>query len=459
MLFSTQAFLILFLPLVLIAFYCCVQIRILRQLVLISASLIFYGIWNWYFVPFLVLLTFINWIIACQYGKNLQKAWLTGGVILNLAMLGFFKYTNFFAENIDDLFGIHHTTWNIIMPLGISFFVFQKISYLIDLRRGDKHIYNLIDFFEFVTFFPQLISGPIVRHNEIIPQFGKNPINPQLWENISKGLCLILIGLVKKAGIAESIAMTCNPLFDQAASGHALNMTEGWVAAITYSLQIFFDFSGYSDMAIGTALLFGLQLPYNFNAPYQSHNLQEFWRRWHMTLSCFLRDYLYIPLGGNRCGPIRQSSNLITTMLLAGLWHGAGWSFVAWGGMHGIGLAINHAWKKIAPFSFPRHISWVITLLFLSFSWVLFRAENFSTASNIWQSMIGMNGFGTYKIRHNIVFYLAILLVLFCPSSQNLVNNYLRPSKWIAIVGGIVAAFFILLIGGRIPDAFIYFRF
>lgn len=459
MLFSTQSFLILFLPLVLIAFYSCVQIRILRQLVLIAASLIFYGMWNWQFVPLLILLSLVNWLIACQYGKNLHKAWLTAGVILNLAMLGFFKYANFFAANVDDLFGMHHTPWNIMMPLGISFFVFQKISYLVDLRRGDKHIYSLVDFFEFVTFFPQLISGPIVRHNEIIPQFEKNPVNAQLWENISKGLCLILIGLFKKVAIAESIAMTCNPLFEQATSGQMLNMTEGWVAAISYSLQLFFDFSGYSDMAIGTALLFGLQLPYNFNAPYQSHNLQEFWRRWHMTLSRFLRDYLYIPLGGNRCGSIRQSSNLIITMLLAGLWHGAGWSFVIWGGMHGVGLAINHTWKKFALFSIPKPIAWIMTLLFLLFSWVLFRAENFSTATHIWQSMMGMNGFGSYHIRHNIVFFFAILLVLFCPSSQNLVNNYLRPSKWIAIVGGFAAAYFILLIGGRIPDAFIYFRF
>ncbi|MDI2091368.1 MBOAT family O-acyltransferase [Commensalibacter oyaizuii] len=459
MLFSTQEYLLLFLPLVLIAFYSCVHVRILRQLVLIGASLLFYGLWNWHFVPFLILLTFVNWFIACQYSKHLQKHWLTFGIILNLLTLGFFKYTNFFAGTVEDILGIQQTHWAIVMPLGISFFVFQKISYLVDLKRGAKSIYNIIDFFEFVTFFPQLISGPIVRHNEIIPQFQTDPVNPQLWENISKGLCLMSIGLIKKAGIADSLGMTCNPLFNQALQGQTLNMAQGWAAAISYSLQIFFDFSGYSDMAIGAALLFGLKLPFNFNAPYQSHNLQEFWRRWHMTLSRFLRDYLYIPLGGNRCGPIRQSSNLIITMLLAGLWHGAGWTFVVWGGLHGLGLSINHIWNRTIPFTLPRPVAWCITLIFLIFSWVLFRAENFSTATEIWQSMLGFNGIGNYKIRHNIVFYTAILLVLFCPSSQNLIYTYLRPSKWIAILGGIAAAFFILLIGGRIPDAFIYFRF
>lgn len=458
MLFSTQPFLLVFLPIVLLLFYSCAKIRPLRQLVLIGASFVFYGIWNWRFVPFLFLLTLLNWLLAYQFGRTKQKLWLVIGIIINLAMLGFFKYANFFAENIEALWGRQHVAWQIVLPLGISFFVFQKISYLVDLSRGAKNIYNVLDFFEFVTFFPQLISGPLVRHNEIIPQFENNPKSAYFWENISKGLCFIVIGLVKKAGIAESLGMICNPLFDQVSNGQMLNWGQAWVAAISYSLQIFFDFSGYSDMAIGIALLFGLRLPFNFNAPYQSHNLQEFWRRWHMTLSRFFRDYLYIPLGGNRCSSTREATNLMLTMLLAGLWHGAGWTFIAWGGLHGSGLVVNHFWKR-TNLKLPSFLGWFLTLLFLIFTWVIFRASDFNSAVHIWQSMIGLYGTGSVTFKHSFEFWVGILLVLLCPASQILINRYLRPSVWIAVIGGVIAVFFLLLVGGRIPDAFIYFRF
>ncbi|CAK7193098.1 Peptidoglycan O-acetyltransferase [Commensalibacter sp. Nvir] len=459
MLFSSQSFLLLFLPVVLCIFYSLASVRIWRQLTLITASLVFYSSWNWKFVPILIILTLFNWLIVCQYGRTYRKIWLTFGITFNIAVLLFFKYTNFFAANIEQLFGIPHTTWQILLPLGISFFIFQKISYLIDLKRGATQVYKLIDFAEFVTFFPQLIAGPIVRHNEIIPQFEINPKNPFLWENIGKGLCFILIGLFKKVGIADSLAMTSNPLFDKALQGHALSCMESWIAAIAYSLQIFFDFSGYSDMAIGLALLFGLSLPFNFNAPYQAKSLQEFWHRWHMTLSRFLRDYLYIPMGGNRCEFIRQNSHLLATMLIAGLWHGANWTFVAWGGLHGLGLCLNHIKKNYFSFKMPRSISWLLTLLFLIFSWVLFRSENFSTAYQIWQSMLGFHVQGTYEIKHNLIFFTAIVIALTSPSSQTLIHTYVKPSKYIALPLGLIAAYFILLIGGRIPDAFIYFRF
>ena len=284
--------------------------------------------------------------------------------------------------------------WNLILPLGISFFVFQKISYLIDLRRGDRHIYGFLDFCMFVTFFPQLIAGPIVRHNEIIHQFRLDPRRPAMWENLSRGFVLFVIGVAKKVALADTLAMVADPLFGKAV-GASLSAAEAWIATAAYTLQIYFDFSGYSDMAIGLALMFGLRLPLNFNAPYRAVSIRDFWRRWHMTLSRFLRDYLYIPLGGNRCGPLRQAANVIATMLLGGLWHGANWTFVAWGGLHGAALAVNHVWQG-RGFRLPRIVAWALTLLFVMACWVLFRSADFATAGDVLASMVGMARSGPY---------------------------------------------------------------
>ena len=223
------------------------------------------------------------------------------GIVLNLTVLGVCKYTNFFASNLSALLGVHFDPFSIILPLGVSFFTFQKISYLVDLYRGDKHMYGLLEFFAFVTFFPQLIAGPIVRHNEIMPQWRRDPHGPELWENMSRGLVLFTIGFAKKAGLADTAALVCDPLYAKAMLG-PLNAGEAWAAAVSFALQVYFDFSGYSDMAIGLGLMFGLRIPFNFDAPFQAASLREFWRRWHMTLSRFLRDYVYIPLGGNRGG-------------------------------------------------------------------------------------------------------------------------------------------------------------
>ena len=263
-------------------------------------------------------------------------------------MLGLFKYADFFRGTAYGALGETFQPWSLILPLGISFFVFQKISYLIDLRRGDRHIYGFLDFCMFVTFFPQLIAGPIVRHNEIIHQFRLDPRRPAMWENLSRGFVLFVIGVAKKVALADTLAMVADPLFGKAVAA-SLSATEAWVATGAYTLQIYFDFSGYSDMAIGLALMFGLRLPMNFNSPYRAVSIRDFWRRWHITLSRFLRDYLYIPLGGNRCGALRQASNVIVTMLLGGLWHGANWTFVVWGGLHGTALAVNHVWQGSGP--------------------------------------------------------------------------------------------------------------
>jgi D-alanyl-lipoteichoic acid acyltransferase DltB (MBOAT superfamily) len=360
-LFNSQIFILVFLPIVLIMYYRLAESRWWRQIILITASLAFYSYWNVAFLPLLVGLTLANWVIVQLYGASQRRRLLWFGIALNLGVLGAFKYTNFFAAQVQALFGNAHLSWDIILPLGISFFVFQKISYLMDLARGERRIYDAKDIFAFVTFFPQLIAGPIVRHNEIIDQFGLSPRRPEMWQNLSRGGVLFLIGLVKKVGVADTVAGICDPLFAKAADG-TLNIAEAWAAAGAFTLQIYYDFSGYSDMAIGLALMFGFRLPYNFNAPYRAASIQDFWRRWHMTLSRFLRDYLYIPLGGSRRGEFWRIVNVLVTMLLGGLWHGAAWTFVAWGGLHGAALAVNGLWAR-GGWRLPGPLGWAATTL------------------------------------------------------------------------------------------------
>ncbi len=457
MLFNSQAFILLFLPAVLAAYYASGAVRPARQLVLITASIIFYAAWNWHYVPLLVGLTFVNWLISHAVGRW-GRAWLTAGIALNLGVLGLFKYANFVAANVDWLLGRTHHPWAIALPLGISFFVFQKIAYLVDLRRGDRRVYGLLDFFEFVTFFPQLIAGPIVRHHEIIPQFAGRVPAPDTMENLSRGLVLFAIGLTKKAGIADTIAANPDALFALAAAGHPIGAAGAWTAAICYALQIYFDFSGYSDMAIGLALMFGLRLPFNFDAPYRAMSLRDFWRRWHITLSRFLRDYLYIPLGGNRAGEPRMVANLAATMLLGGLWHGAAWTFVAWGGLHGVGLAFNHLWAR-TRIALPRPLGWALTLLFVLCTWVLFRAPDFATAWRVLGAMAGEQGRGHVHVENAAVVAIGIVVALVGPTSQQAALARMPPRPAFAVLAGTAMALLLLLIGGRIPDAFIYFQF
>ena len=458
MLFNSQLFVLVFLPPVLAAYYACGAVRPLRQLVLIVASFAFYSAWNWHFVPLLFGLTLLNWLVAHAYGRSGRRVLLSLGVALNLVVLGIFKYANFLAANVDALFGRTHQAWPIVLPLGISFFVFQKISYLVDLKRGDQRQYGLLDFFEFVTFFPQLIAGPLVRHNEIIPQFARPVPAPDTAENISRGAVLFVVGLAKKAALADSISVNPDALYALAASGQAVGAAGGWVAAVCYTLQIYFDFSGYSDMAIGLALMFGLRLPFNFDAPYRALSVRDFWRRWHLTLSRFLRDYVYIPLGGNRCTEPRMIGNLVATMLIGGLWHGAAWTFVAWGGWHGAGLASNHLWARTGA-RVPRAAAWSLTLLFVMCGWVLFRAPDFGTAWRVLGAMAGAQGWGHVHVRNAVVVVIAAVVAVAGPTSQEFALRRLPARRWVAIPAGAAFAFLLLLVGGRVPNEFIYFQF
>lgn len=457
MLFNSQAFILIFLPVVLGLYYALANHRMARQVLIVAASMGFYGWWDMRFVPLLAGLTIANWLVALWFGRTGARWIPILGVIGNLAVLGLFKYADFLRGTIFDLTSQPWQPWSLILPLGISFFVFQKISYLIDLRRGDKHIYGFLDFCMFVGFFPQLIAGPLVRHNEIIHQFQANPRGPAMWENLARGFTLFVIGVTKKVAIADTLAMAIDPLFTKAT---ALSAAEAWTAAGGYTLQIYFDFSGYSDMALGLALMFGLRLPVNFDAPYRAVSIRDFWRRWHMTLSRFLRDYLYIPLGGSHCGPARQAANVVVTMLLGGLWHGAAWTFVVWGGLHGAALALAHLWEKTG-LRLPAAVGWLLTLLFVMACWVLFRAPDFATAGDILGAMAGRNGVGSAVVSREA--WAAMLIggavALIGPTSQRAALDLLRPSPWLAVPIGLGLTYLVITIGGRLPNVFIYFQF
>lgn len=398
MLFSSWIFIALFLPVTWAAYY-FLQRRTDRETALtwlIVASLFFYG----WFRPDYVLIILVSMLANFAFGSMLQKKKMRKvnknrllgiGIAANLGALGYYKYAGFFVETVNALSNGSLSVPHIMLPLAISFFTFQQIAYLIDARRGETEEFDFRHYVLFVTFFPQLIAGPIVHHKEMMPQFMKRGLATVDWGMVARGLTIFIIGLFKKVGIADHMGDIADPVFEMAKNGAALTFFEAWLGAVSYSLQIYFDFSGYSDMAIGIAAMFGIRLPLNFFAPYKAVNIVDFWRRWHITLSRFLRDYLYIPLGGNRKGSFRRYANLIITMLLGGLWHGANWTFVIWGGLHGAYLAVNHSWQKTGIL-LPRALAQGITLVAVIAAWVFFRADNAHTALHMLKCMANENG-------------------------------------------------------------------
>jgi D-alanyl-lipoteichoic acid acyltransferase DltB (MBOAT superfamily) len=459
MLFSSQVFVILFLPLALAAYYLAAGHGRPRMWLLIGASFVFYGYWDVRLVPLLAGSICVNWLFARAFGGGKGRFLVAAGVGLNLAVLGLFKYADFFSDSLGAMLGWHHQPWSIVLPLGISFFTFQQISYLVDLRRGQAPLYSFTEFALFISFFPQLIAGPIVRHNEIIHQYALDPRRDGLDERLSRGLVLFVIGFAKKALIADGLARVADPLYAAAGMGESLGLAEAWAAASAFGLQIYFDFSGYSDMAIGLGLLFGFTLPLNFNAPYRADSIRDFWRRWHMTLSRFLRDYLYIPLGGSRHGRARMVAALLLTMLLGGLWHGAAWTFVAWGGIHGAALVVQHAWSARGH-RLPRAAAWLLTTLVVFFAWVMFRAEGFAAAADIWWAMVGARGLSaTVGVTDAWLIAIAIPIALLLPTSQRIAFDLLRPRRLGAVGVGLAFVYLTMLVGGGENAEFIYFQF
>lgn len=407
MLFNSYQFIFGFLPAVCVLYFVAARYWDRRAgiALLVGASLFFYGWWNANFLWVLLLSIGCNALFAVTLirSKSRRRLWvLVAGLGFNLLLLGYFKYASFFAQNVSAVLDLDWKVEPQALPLGISFFTFQKIAFLVDAYVGGVASFNIIDYCLFVTFFPQLIAGPIVRHNEIIPQFSTLPTTPR-GSDFAIGSSIFAIGLFKKVCLADLSAAWANPTFGAAASGAPVAFADAWMAAFAYSFQLYFDFSGYTDMAIGLARLFGIVLPLNFFSPYKAVNIIDFWRRWHITLSRFLRDFLYIPLGGNRRGLPRRYVNLMVTMLLGGLWHGASWTFVLWGALHGLMLVVNHGWhylKRRAGLpartnsSAVRVVACAFTFILVTSAWVLFRASSPAAAGSMLSSMYGIGGYG-----------------------------------------------------------------
>jgi len=402
MLFNSAEFLFVFLPLVMLAFHLSQRYLSVSAAVkvLVLASLTFYGWWQPIYLLLLLVSVLGNFYLAKAVAHYRSQLLCGLAVALNLASIVYYKYANFVVENLAAVSGQPWQIEQILLPLAISFFTFQQIAYVVDVYKGNPAEKNLANYLLFVTFFPQLIAGPIVHHGAMMPQFADPHRLGVKAANVAVGGSIFAIGLFKKTVLADNVALYANPVFNAVDAGQLTpDFLQAWGGALAYTTQLYFDFSGYSDMAIGLALLFGIALPLNFNSPYKALSITDFWRRWHITLSHFLRDYLYIALGGNRRGVWRRYGNLFLTMLLGGLWHGAGWNFLIWGALHGSYLMVNHGFSAIKPmfrWSVPRSLavllSWALTFIAVVVGWVFFRATSLDGALMMLAGMVGLHG-------------------------------------------------------------------
>ena len=390
MLFNSYEFIFLFLPITLIIYFLLNKFNknMLTKAWLVIASLYFYSYFNKSYLILILVSILVNYFIGTELNMKTnnvirRKVLLMFGILFNLGALGYFKYYDFFIENINYIFKTNFNLLHIILPLGISFFTFQQLSYVIDNYHRKSLNYDFLSYCLFVTFFPQLIAGPIVLPAEMLPQFENEENKKVNWENMNRGLYMFSIGLAKKVIIADTIAHFANAGFDMMKS---LNFAEAWLTSVSYTLQLYFDFSGYCDMAMGIGMMFNIVLPINFNSPYKSTNIQEFWRKWHITLGRFMTNYLYIPLGGNRKGEFKTLRNLFIVFLASGIWHGAGWNFVIWGMLHGICILIHRIWKNTGR-RLPKLIGWLITINLVNIFWVFFRARDLQSAEKVLKGM------------------------------------------------------------------------
>lgn len=483
MVFSSPEFLFLFLPIVLLLFTGAqLYWPWATKPMLVLASLVFYGWFEWAFVPLILGSCLFNYCTgrmlakaSCGCHGARAKGLLVIGILFNILLLAWFKYAGFLANAINMA-----TDWgipvpNLILPIAISFFTFQQIAYLVDAYQGKTKQEGFVNYSLFVVFFPQLIAGPIVHHSQMGPQYKHLPSAGLATSvQVSSGLALLTLGLFKKVVIADTIASWIYPAF---ARVDDLSLIDAWTAAFGYALQIYFDFSGYCEMAMGLALLFGIRLPVNFNSPYQASNVSEFWRRWHITLGQFLKEYLYIPLGGSRSGVLRMCLALMITMLLGGLWHGAGWQFVLWGALHGLFLVTYQAWKRTG-LALPKPMAIAVTLLAIIVAWVPFRAQSIDETLLVWSAMFSPSLYEHLPIVAAILSDLTgdtytgvktvfagwelavfVFLMVFC-ASQPSVHQYLKGFKpRLKPLFGISAAACVALAMMGQPSSFIYFAF
>nr|WP_269448403.1 MBOAT family O-acyltransferase [Anaerosporomusa subterranea] len=431
--------------------------------ILLLASLVFYSYWNPPYILLIVASIIFNFTLVNQFDRYPAKAktllWI--GMLVNLAPITYFKYYNFFIHNINDAFHTSFIKPELFLPLGISFFTFQQISYLLDYYRGITTKPRFLYYALVVCFFPHLIAGPILIYRDIIPQLKDLRTYGISWRNICIGLGLISLGLFKKVVIADSISPWVGEVFN---NNEPLKFWDAWIGALSYTYQIYFDFSGYSDMAIGLGKLFNVSLPVNFNSPYKSTSIIDFWRRWHITLSRFLREYVYIALGGNRGTELRRYVNVFTTMLLGGLWHGAGWNFIVWGGAHGLIICINHLWRKVNQrLGIPifKPLAWLMTFTSVIFCWVMFRAQSFTQGWEFIKVMTGLQTaeLGVLPLKRLACIAFLTIACLTLPENWEWTNfNNKKETKVKLAICFVLIIISVLFISEN-PSEFLYFQF
>jgi len=492
-LFNSYEFIFAFLPITFFIYFYLNYKRLTEASkgFLVFSSLFFYSWWNIAYLPIILSSMLFNYVVGNSlskytgedYHKFSRKSILTFGIFANVLLLGYFKYMDFFIENINMATGSNFDLLHLALPLAISFFTFQQISYLADSYRQETKEYDSLNYALFVTFFPQLIAGPIVHHAEMMPQFANIRSKVINYRNISLGLFIFSIGLFKKVVIADTFAVWATQGFDVAKK---LNLIEAWATSLSYTFQLYFDFSGYTDMAIGAALLFNIKLPINFNSPYKATSIQDFWRRWHITLSRFLRNYVYIPLGGNRKGNFRTYNNLMATFIIGGIWHGAGWTFVFWGFLHGIALVIQRVWNQL-DFKINTVLAWFITFNFINIAWVFFRAKEWDDAVKVLCGMFSLENIVLPEyLSHKLVFLnqygvefgmtmenikgsigtlfwliIGFFLILLFKNSNGILNKYQYSYKkiWFSSIVGFLLFLSVKIMLTVTDSEFLYFNF
>lgn len=481
MIFSSYEFIFLFLPIVFSIYFYINKIKHVKLATsfLALSSLFFYSWWNIIYLPLILSSVAINYVLSCLIIslKKRRKFILITGISFNLLLLGYFKYSDFFLQNINLIFSNEFSLLHLTLPLAISFFTFQQIAFLIDTYKGFVLKHNFLNYLVFVTFFPQLIAGPIVHHKEMMPQFSSFENRFINFKNIYLGIFIFSIGFFKKTVLADTFSVWAINGFDVM---EQLTFIEAWVTSLSYTFQLYFDFSGYTDMATGAALLFNIKLPLNFNSPYKSTNIRDFWQRWHITLSRFLRDYVYIPMGGNRYGSFKMYSNLFVTFLIGGFWHGAGWTFILWGSVHALAIIVQRIWSNTG-IALNRILAWFITFNFINLSWVFFRAEQWEDAEKVLNGMFGLSGFQLPNLFQNFSFFqnkniqfgevfknfnndseisfwiiVAFAICLFFKNSTQILRSH-KPNKRINFF--IIFLFLISLLNLHNKADFIYFNF
>jgi alginate O-acetyltransferase complex protein AlgI len=460
MLFNDYPFLLVFLPAAILIYRLVDPYPQLRILTLVMLSFAFYAYGNPPFILLLVLSILINWLAALAYARTKMAAIITAAIVADLAVLGVFKYSNFLAYNLGLVLGRSLPHFDIVLPLGISFFTFHHIMYLVDLRRGKAPLYPLPRYALYISFFPQAIAGPLVRWSEVMEQFGRKVYSPGWQREFYVGLAFIATGLFEKIFLGDRLAGIIDPVYAQAAGGPVTN-GDAWLA-LSFNIQILYDFAGYSDIAIGLGLLFGIRLPFNFNAPFRSTDIQDFWQRWHITLMKFLREYLFFPLVDKRMVPrrwlpVQYFGAMILTMALCGLWHGASWTFVLWGTLHGIALVICALWRRYCP-RLPSLLGWALTVIFALLTGVIFRAGSLGAAFNIYQGLAVPPDLG--QARHLLPVVIIVLMAFVLPASQDVIARLTRrPRPWLAALIGFGLLAILVSLGEGNVTGFAYFRF